>query len=238
PQRWNAYVYVLNCPTTLIDPDGKKPKRIIDIFLALETSKEDRAKFDKLRKEAAKQGVKINIFTMENKTATAENFIKSMQTKGRTTILVGHSMTSPESEKKMTNTSRYSGAAVGRFSDDSIISSQDNVEKGRATDTVDGTYAQAKNLAVFTCDFGPTFDKLSSASNTNFLSIDNGKDGFSSIAAGIEAGLSVTKVITNGGNAEQAQEAAQKVFDNSSNNYDKGDRVKLRVLKPIETEVP
>ncbi|MBK7706109.1 MAG: RHS repeat-associated core domain-containing protein [Acidobacteria bacterium] len=39
PQRWNLYVYAVNCPTGVIDPDGKKPKTI-DIFVVLSKQEE------------------------------------------------------------------------------------------------------------------------------------------------------------------------------------------------------
>jgi RHS repeat-associated protein len=82
PQRWNMYIYVINNPLNLTDPDGKKPKKIIDVFLTYETSKEVRTEWKQLQKEAAKNGVKINIYRIDNKPTTEQKFINSIMTKG------------------------------------------------------------------------------------------------------------------------------------------------------------
>jgi hypothetical protein len=38
PQRWNGYIYVLNAPTVATDPDGRKPKIVIDVFLTYDSA--------------------------------------------------------------------------------------------------------------------------------------------------------------------------------------------------------
>lgn len=241
PQRWNLFIYVINNPLVLNDPDGKKPKRVIDVFLTFDTSKEDRAAWDKIRKEAKKNGVKINIYRSDNGTSSAEKFIQSIMTKGRSVVVAGHSHGTAESVAKGVTTGRFYGMGV-EFGGKSVLSNRSYLsgDNPEATDTVDGLNARAKNIAVFTCDFGGTFDSLGSENKkTNFLRVNNGKDGESGLSTINNAALAVTQVMIIGGSGEQMQSAAQKVFDNSSQpRFDSDDTVELRKLDLIPSNEP
>jgi RHS repeat-associated protein len=231
PQRWNLYIYVVNNPLNLTDPDGRKPRRVIDVFITFadkDLSKRDKAALRQLRRSAPK-GVKINIYTGGK--ATVDKFIESLQTKGRTVILAGHSAPSDESLRKGEGNGRNYGDAIS-FPEGRHLTRQENIEAGIGTDTVDGTFAQAKNVAVFSCNFGPTFDKLKSTNNTNFLYFDNGDQGYSSPTAAVYGAISAAKVFARGGTARQAQKAVQNTLENTGEGQDAdGDNVMLRVIK-------
>ncbi|HWP52433.1 MAG TPA: hypothetical protein VNK07_00065 [Candidatus Binatia bacterium] len=143
------YIYVINNPLNLTDPDGKKPKKIIDVFLTYETSKEVRAEWKQLQKEAAKNGVKINIYRIDNKTTTEQKFINSIMTKGRTTIVAGHSFTDGETYDKVLNRGgSMLGKGLGIEFNASTIVSKESIENKTAFGlTVDGKKCKSKHYS-------------------------------------------------------------------------------------------
>lgn len=76
PQRWNLYVFVLNNPLVLYDPDGQtdqakdKTKIIVDIFLfadpgnagADKMTRAQRRELDSITRQGKKVGVQINVY--------------------------------------------------------------------------------------------------------------------------------------------------------------------------------
>jgi RHS repeat-associated protein len=231
PQRWNLYIYVINNPLSLIDPDGKKPKKVIDIFITYEQkSKEGREQWKKLQKDAKKNGVTVNIYRIDDKTATAAKFIESIKTPGRTTILVGHSMLDEQSTER-------EGRAVGKgleFHDSAIVQAGYVGERGGKWRGLGGVNVQADVIAIFACDFGRTFSGLRSSNKTAFVYTNGGKDGESGTDSQNQAALRFATAIANGGSAEQARGAAREGFNTFRQQTDDDDDIEKVVMQPTK----
>lgn len=104
PQRWNGYVYVLNSPLSLVDPDGADGKgkgggRVIDVFILIsrsdlrrESSRNDWAALRRTAKE--KHGADVRVHQMpdgEGRVFT-RGILNSLRTPGRYTVVIGHSI--------------------------------------------------------------------------------------------------------------------------------------------------
>ena len=234
PQKWNAYLYVVDNPLTYSDPTGLKPKQVIDVFIAYDQTDGEKAAWKKFKKDAKREGIKVNLFTKEKGTDTAAKFIESIQTKGHSVILMGHSYADADSLAKGQTTGTFHGILV-EFNNSQISNKIYTIGDSReATDTVDGINANAKNIAVFTCDFGHTFDALGSTNKTNFFYLDNGKDGESALSKINAAGLAVAQGILNREKGEQLLKDANKAFNGIKTKYDEGDSVQRRVLSPVK----
>lgn len=100
PQRWNRYVYCLNSPLGIFDPDGQDGQGqggaiVIDIFISHDSStkddnltKQQQARLDSLIAAGAKKGIAVQVHDRFN--ATAEDADRSLATKGAVVILAGH----------------------------------------------------------------------------------------------------------------------------------------------------
>ena len=186
------------------------------------------------KNDAKKLGIKVNIFRIENGTATAEKFIESIKSKNHSTIVLGHSYPSSDSLAKGLTTGAFHGIGI-EFSHSSISNKIFTMgDKPDATDTVDGINAKAKNIAVFTCDCGNAFDGLGSTNGTNFFSLDNGKDGETAVSKINEAGLAIARGIVNGERGRQLLKDATKAFNGIKTQYDQGDSVQRRILHPVQ----
>ena len=234
PQKWNLYVYVLNNPLNLTDPDGMKPKKVIDLFILIDQPKEGKAQWTQLRKNLLKQGVILNIFRVGDGTATSKNFIKSITTAGRNTIFIGHSAGDGQTEKT------HKGIGIGfqntndGFLTD-LLTTKDRAKViGREATTLDGISAKAANIAVFSCNFGAAFDNLGSSNNTNFFYVNNGTLGGSGTDANNQAGYRIVQAFASGAKPQEALQAAREGFDSFRGAQDNdGDEVEHRVLKPV-----
>jgi hypothetical protein len=232
PQRWNLYIYVVNNPLKFTDPDGQKPRQVIDVFLTYDASKEKRAEWKKLRQQAAKKGVRINIYTASDGTATASRFLKSVEIKGRIVVLAGHSYSDEENAPKH----KGIGLEFYNYSNDTAttISTMENLVNGNnTTHTLDQTTVQAKTIAVFVCNFGRAFDRVTSSNNTNFIYSKGGRDGESGLYALNQAALELSRVLVNGGTVRQAQKAALEGFDTYRRPGDDDDTIVLGVIPRV-----
>jgi RHS repeat-associated protein len=232
PQKWNLYVYVVNNPLNLTDPDGLKPKRTVDVYIMIDEDSTDRAAWTKLRKEARHRGVIVNIFRVGDGTATSKNFLKSIKAGGRDVVFVGHSVPTEESHKQNKGIGiEFQSSANGAVRD--VITDRKSLSQGYGNQTVDGVSARAANIAVFSCNFGQAFDKLGSTNGTNFIYTNNGELGGTNVPAQANAAFGITRAFVNGLGGEAARQAAQAGFDSARGPEDNdGDRIDLRILRP------
>jgi hypothetical protein len=216
----------------LTDPNGKDPKkikRIIDVFIVMEQSKEGRQAWTKLRKDARNQGVIINIFRQGDGTATSKNFVKSVMTAGRTTVFIGHAANTGQTEKThkgMGIAFQVTPSPHGWIGTD-ILANRENVPNP-ATRTLDGANIRASNLGVFSCNFGTAFDKVGSSNNANFFYINNGRLGGSGEDSVHQAGFRAVEAFANGTDPLEAARKGFAAFPNPQN-LD-GDQVEQKVL--------
>ncbi|MBK9529326.1 MAG: hypothetical protein IPO41_13675 [Acidobacteria bacterium] len=236
PQRWNAYIYVLNAPTVATDPDGRKPKRVIDVFITLKPNETNASQWKVIQQYGKKHGATVNVYTTEAGTATVEEFKKSIQTKDRTVVFIGHSFV-PGTDNVAAREGRGSVAGKGEGIEfaDGAIASPSAQKKGSmvGADTLEGTEASAKNLVVLSCDFGDTFAPLGSNSNTNFLWATGGEDGLTaSIATVVKVGKKMVEIFARGGSARQAQAAGGAIIDLHPGND--GETMIRERLSPME----
>lgn len=161
PQRWNSYVYVINNPLALTDPDGREP-RTINLFLGLANA-EGLKDWEKFAAEARKKGYKVTIYTKGNG-FTADKFLESLKAKDTVTIFSGHSLSTQDGKRLGIN-----------FGDDSgrnaIGNSEVQPKLGR---TADGVDIRNDIVAVFSCGFGKGFDNITSSTRAAFVSIVQG----------------------------------------------------------------
>lgn len=236
PQRWNLYIYVISNPLAYTDPDGLKPKRVIDVFLTSEYA--DMKAWKGVQKWAKKHGAVINIFTAKDGTATLDQFKKSIGIENRTTIVIGHSVIPPSDiEAAHNGTASAGGKGVGLDFVGGQLASPSAASKGLMIGfpTLEGVEAKAKNIVVLSCDFGDTFAPLGSSKKTNFLWGSGGGDGLGTTLGSIDKiGRKMAEVFARGGSAREAQGAGSAVFDLAP--ASDGDTVIREVLQPFEVK--
>ena len=208
PQKWNAYIYVINNPLGSTDPTGLKPK-VIDIFItvSVEERNGNNAKRDwyELAKKAPK-GTVVHVYTVDDKTATVEQFAKSLKSPGRTVIVYGHSTATEEDQKNAVNGGGKLQGIGLHFSNGDVV---DNVVGSKIINAV-----KASSLLLFTCASGNTSESLRSRMNGGeMLRMDGGPDGETSVKGNEEAAYAATGTLISGGTMTQAQTAAQTAID-------------------------
>ena len=214
PQRWNLYIYVINCPTGYIDPDGKNPKRkVIDIFIVI-TDKQMRdngfkKKFDDLKKLGKDKNIKVNIYTLDEGTASIKTLRNSLDSKGRTVVIVGHSMATTQDQERSNNGGKLIGTGI-QFSDGELVSTYliDNKNQKIFMEKI-----KASEVTIFTCNNGAVDTDFAKRMNGELITFDNGIDGKSTIIGGANAAYAVVETLINGGDMKDASEAAQKEID-------------------------
>jgi RHS repeat-associated protein len=238
PQRWNLYVYVVNNPIVLTDPDGKKPKRVIDVFIVFNKGERTRNKnpnWDKLKKEAPK-GTKINVYYSDNE-LSGEKIMNSLQQKGRSVIIITHStaLTSGEGikvgEKIVDNSVRgiktamyqsigtngLSTVPVSKDANDNFIGVNVGLKGASLEETKPILTINAKNLLIFSCHPGKDFSKFVSSN----LGSDNSAAYFNnpdkppfetSIRTLLKAGYVATQTLSQTNSSEKAVDAANQVL--------------------------
>ena len=98
PQRWNRYIYSLNSPLTVYDPDGQDDQGqggaiVIDIYISHaekgdELTSAQSQSLNKLIAAGAKKGITINLHDGFN--ATAEDADRSLAAEGNVVMFAGH----------------------------------------------------------------------------------------------------------------------------------------------------
>lgn len=226
PQQWNMYVYVLNNPLSLTDPDGRLP-RTVNVFIGLpEVTEEGMKEWEKFKADAAKKGITVNIYTIKDKTATPEKFLESIKAKDTVTIFAGHSFS-------------RDGQKVGIEFHNGGIVNQANA-KGRLM-TADGVDIQNDAVVVFSCDFGKAFDNITSSNGAAFVSLNNGADGKSGVDGVNQAGLRFAQSIADSSGTvfTQQNDLTRAVLRGQSGlsafpSHNKGDQVVSRSLFPAK----
>ncbi len=96
PQRWNLYIFVINNPLTLYDPDGCQDKgkgggKVIDVFVALTVKELKEARVGvarkRLEKLGAAYGYKVQVHSYDD--STVDN-VKASLSNAAATFIVGH----------------------------------------------------------------------------------------------------------------------------------------------------
>lgn len=240
PQRWNAYIYVLNNPLALTDPDGLTPKTI-NIFLDL-VNEEGRKQWDEFKAAAEKKGFTVNIYQKGTKEFSASNFLKSLKAKDTATIFSGHSHSADLEGKDR----------VGISFGSTQIGNQQSKRTAKASHTADGVDIQNDIVAVFSCGFGSGFDNVNSSNGASFVSIVQGssdvQSGMDSVNSAARAfaeslvreysgvlGSGPSEVIgTRHTKVAVSVNAAQIGFARFQHPTNLGDKVGYRTLRPAK----
>ena len=231
PQRWNLYIYVVNNPLALVDKDGRKP-RVINIFLGIKEGTEPshiKAEGMKQWRDLAKKapkGVTVNIYTLDEGTATAKEFIKSVTTKNTTTVYFGHSYGD--------NTMERGKGGVGLEFHDSQIAQADQVDGKGKTLSVDNVDAKGSSIGIFACDSGKSFDNIRSSNGTALVSMQNGPDLGTSVDTQNKVALEFARTAILGSTPQVSRDSAQTVFFMNKDNPGDQDNpgVSIRTLRP------
>ena len=237
PQTFNRYVYVLNCPLMFTDPSGLQagrqqygtqppPTKIIDIFVTI-TVKErqntgSQRDWNALAKSAPGYQT-VNVYTVDDGSATVDRFKSSLESEGRTVVVFGHSVAESKAVKQSTATGSRLGGMGLSFSNGTFqgnVALPDN-SLGQPVDTV-----KADNVLLFTCDSGTVPTEIWSRMDVGGEVIQNGggPNGASSVKYQEEAAYAATSKLINGGSMKEAQTAAQNAINKSTiPTQDKGD---------------
>lgn len=242
PQTFNRYAYVLNNPLTLTDPGGlqagrqdyggnqPKPTKVIDIFITISVKERKDAGANSdwyaLAKSAPGQQT-VNVYTVDDGSATSVQFKSSLESEGRTVLVYGHSLADGSSVDKSTKTgSRLQGFALqfsgGHFQDNTAVT------YGELDQPVESV--KADNVLLFTCDSGNTPSAILSKMDVGGTLIreDGGPNGAGSVKFGEEAAYAAAEKLINGGQMKDAQKAAQAAINRSNiPEQDKGDKILL-----------
>lgn len=221
------YVHAVNNPLSFTDPDGRQPKTINAFVWG--NNEDGMADWEKFKAEAKKQGITVNIYRVEDGTATAAKFKESLKAKDTVTVFSGHSQyTEHNGVKKYHYAIQLNGSTVGSSAE------------GLATDRADGVDIKNDIVAVFSCDLGKAFDRVTSSNGAVFVSIKQGNDPGSGLDSVNSAALSFAKsigqrnggVLTSTDNLSKAIASAQAGFNSFSFPDNAGDRVVSRKLFP------
>jgi RHS repeat-associated protein len=210
PQRWNLYIYVINSPLSLRDPDGKQDEgvsgsRVIDVFIPdpnLIDVQKVKSAVEEIRR---KTFIEINIFAGED--AGLEAVYKSLQRAGGTTILATHTWAGP----------KYGGNG-GPFIGDAIWL-RDGFLGGKGLANTEGENKhtgfriKAENLIVISCNLmdgvAATIAKRLTTKTGNFVYSTGGGDGECSASAATDVTIAAVQAL-----------AKQKAVSPFANNID------------------
>ena len=214
PQRWNLYVYVINNPLAKTDPKGLKP-RVIDIFITISqgerTNNNAIKNWYSLRKNAPK-GVQINIYTVDDKSATIEQFSKSLKSAGRTILVFGHSTATPDDNKQAQNGGKLVGQGI-QMGDGESVGGTALVSTSGKTRYIPITSVKASEILLFTCRSGDTVTDLLGKMNGGALIYNNGgSNGETRIPIQEAAAYSAAEALIAGKSMTQARDAAQGAY--------------------------
>jgi hypothetical protein len=227
PQRWNLYSYVINNPVNLLDTDGRKDTgkgggRVIDIFITFPAGARAREgqNWSSLKEIGRQHGNRVNIYGVNDGSATVERAVRSLRTPGRTVLIVGHSTATPEGIAKADEGGRAKGQGLyfshGSLGGDSVYSDRGVSKLGNVN---------ATNVLMFTCDSGSTVSNMTSSMNGKLIVNDGGKDGERAVDTQEDAAFAAAKVLASNGTMENARDAAQNVFDNDQEPVYKGRKI-------------
>jgi hypothetical protein len=236
PQRWNLYVYVVNNPLVLTDPDGRKPpKRIIDVYIVFnkdERSPKNDEAWKNLQKTTKKADIRVHYVGESN---AGEQIMKSLNTKGRSVLIITHSnggeggivigaRTDYVSEGRQIKDKTFQKLTAAGLSTFEGTTGMDNhfldVRRKR-----DGTFditttplaeIKAKNLFILSCNPGKDFPLYLSThlGNTNKAAYFNNPDGLGGtyISTLLNTGLELTKSIANGNSTQTSLNVANGIL--------------------------
>jgi RHS repeat-associated protein len=250
PQRWNLYVYVVNNPLVLTDPDGRKPKpKIIDVYIIFnkdERSPKNDEAWKNLKKTAKNADIRVHYVAEEN---AGEKIMKSLSTKGRSVIIMTHSITeggitigkkflsdNPRTGNTDKRVQTIQGTGLTTF-DAQFAKNNDGTDRfvdierdrngGMIFEMKQLSEIKAKNLYVFSCNPGKSFGQLLSGS----LGVDNRaayynqpnpliNAGLTRISSLLNAGLATATSIANGDSTATTVATANAILSNDPNKND------------------
>lgn len=234
PQRWNLYVFVINNPLTLVDPDGRKDEgsngaKQIDIYLAYEGS--DAAAY---KEQRFKDDGNVHVYGWDE--STAANVLNSLAQKDRTVIIVGHAIAAS------VNGRRRAGMGIGLR--DAVLMGDGliyTIYNGHVSYDVDSSKEpttdfkiNAKNFFFFGCRLDASvlsFIKGKMNGGT-FLYSDGGPDGITKQGTDENAAEAAARAVLDG---KGPMRASQKAYNESKLPND-GDRMR-RILTTIRREL-
>ena len=237
PQLWNMYVYVLNNPLSLYDPDGridhgKGGGRVIDVFITLpdKNLRMDWRGLERLANNLRKEGkvdVKLNLYSVGAGQVNAARVERSLKTPDRFTVIIGHSMVDQgHPSGQIGEGVQVGNGYIGTFG--VTVGGPDQAGVDHPLPTIN-----AEAFMVVTCYPGEGFintvqNNLSSDSEAWYN--DGGSDGTTSIEGGERAGYEMVRSLVLGQEPAQAAAAATNVLQNSPDRQDRnGDTVLILI---------
>ncbi|MBK7704488.1 MAG: hypothetical protein IPJ30_01625 [Acidobacteria bacterium] len=222
PQRWNLYVYAVNCPTGVIDPDGKKPKTI-DIFVVMSKQEEKDGlapDLNELIKLAKGKEIKVRIFRISDKKgseteATLGRLGKSLRNKDTAVIIVGHSTATTGDDDRDERNEPMIGNGIMLTDGElqaSVLVPNNPAMRADYLDKIN-----ASGIMIFTCNNGSVNREFAKRMSGELITFDNGKDGRDSITISVRATYAAAETLINGGDMKQASESAQREMNNARN---------------------
>jgi RHS repeat-associated protein len=225
PQRWNMYVFVIDNPLTLLDPDGQKDEgsngsKQIDIFLTIPVSEEQAQEVRDYYKD------KPNVRVYGPSESTVDRVMDSLNTAGRTVIILSHANGNfyPRADG---GGDTFKGEAIllaDGYIDDLGGFYNDKSRRPRRNFTI-----RAKNFWFFGCRLRD--DVIAGitgrmAPTSSFMNSDGGADGSTQTLTNIGIVKATADTILNGGDPRQARGKADDIFKLPSDRAD-GDKMRL-----------
>ncbi len=245
PQKWNLYIYVLNNPLGFTDPNGRKEQgtggsRTIDVFLNFSTTSERNTTkqgnkvtqdsgpdWKKLQSDAKKNGYDLRIF---DKGQSSIDQVRSSLKNSGVTVIVGHSQ-----GVTLLDSGRFEGRSVdvrgAAITPNGVVPGH-RYEGTGAFNAIGPTEPKPDVNAQATCLFVcHSIDVLPGAFNFNgsdqaFVGTDGGLTRVGTLENAAFA--FVETYVNTQGNLDASVNAAQKAVDESRDDIDKGDKVKLK----------
>jgi RHS repeat-associated protein len=226
PQKWNLYVYVLNNPLALYDPDGREDKgqsgnKVIDVFINMGSKDRSHRKgpnWNDIKAKAKERGYQVNIHQMDS--ITLKDISNSLKT-SEVTIIVGHSIGLNEGPDK-----QFRAAAIevtdGYLTPQGLQTKPVQGPNGQPmpyTDKILGPVEDSNHATgMFTCNAVPLFSGITlTGQNQTLFANNGGRDGeTSAITLERASGAFVDEYTRTQGDVTSSINAAQDVVDSSN----------------------
>ncbi|OLE52997.1 MAG: hypothetical protein AUG51_15170 [Acidobacteria bacterium 13_1_20CM_3_53_8] len=245
PQRWNLYIYVIDNPLAMIDPDGRDPVgkgggRIIDIYITI--THDDRQINGKqykppdwrsLIQRGLDRGNIVHLYYARGEgqdSITTDKVVNSISSPGRYVIVAGHSISNEEP------------APGGRLKGVGIWTADGNIGRDgvtRFTQNDDGSIRRemeplptfnARAIIFSGCSIDDAIPAFSQhmAHGSTLIYNNGGDDGIAATYTSERAGFAAAEVIVNNGTPEEAALAMQNVINGDARRgipFAQGDKV-------------
>ncbi|HEV2864838.1 MAG TPA: RHS repeat-associated core domain-containing protein [Pyrinomonadaceae bacterium] len=244
PQRWNAYVYVLNSPLSSFDPNGQDGQgegggRVIDIYIVAsrgEIGNRGMA-WKELERIAEQHSNKVAIYSLDAGTVNGAKMGASLATKNRYVIDYGHSFSDSETLPSGRVIERHGVLADYASAPDGHSDMLGVDGRGDFGMWVDGQRQDlpinAAAFMVFTCYPGSKFEAgvTRNMKEGAFFSYNDGgggspgKTSITTLQALERAAYAAAMILAKNGTPEEAAAAAHKIISESLDAKDLGDSI-------------